>query len=65
MKRTPLPDLVLITIFSLVSLAIKSEKTTCMNIGKAYKNQLLIQNTLLLDNEERIYYKPEIFFIKI
>jgi hypothetical protein len=65
MKKLITYRLLILALCCVASLQIKSEEKSC-KINREYNfNPKLIHHSPMLDKEESIYYKPEVFFIKI
>jgi hypothetical protein len=65
MKKSSILKPLIFAICCFASLPIKSEEQSCRVNSEYNFNQKQIHHSLILDNEESIYYKPEIFFINI
>jgi hypothetical protein len=65
MKRSYIFKPVILAICCFASLPIRSEEQSCKVNSEYNINQKQIHPSQKLDNEESIYYKPELFFIKI
>ena len=65
MKNLITHRLLILALCCIVSLPIKSEEKSCKVDCEYNINLKLIHHSLILNNKESIYYKPEIFFINI